>query len=161
MRYCCFLRPAAFTGAIFVLTFLSACKKTTPAPDANTSLLASHSWRLFAFADTDNTYTPPRTIYPTFSAYRLDDAYQFNTDNGLIFNDGTRVAAPGDAPISTGNWQFQNGQAGLSITLRRAVTLGTTGITSTTVYDIVKLSADTLRLRTGTLAQTVVVTLVK
>jgi uncharacterized protein YdaL len=139
----------------------SACHKDAPVPDANTSLLASHSWRLLTFADTDNTSNPPRTTSTTFSAYRLDDTYQFNADNGLIFNDGPLVASPSDAHVSTGTWQFQNTQASLSITLRRAVTLGTTGITSTTVYDVVKLSTDTLRLRTGTLAQTVVVTLVR
>jgi len=100
-------------------------------------------------------------MYSLSSGVRLDDTYQFNVDNGLIFDDGARRAAITDPQISTGSWQFQNAQANLSITLRRAVTLGTTGLSSTTTYDILKLRADTLRLRTGTLAQTVVVTLVK
>jgi len=139
----------------------SACHKNAPTPDATTSLLVAHTWRPFSFADTDNTNRPPTTMYSLSSGVRLDDTYQFNADNGLIFDDGARRAAITDPQISTGSWQFQNAQDNLSITLRRAVTLGTTGLSSTTTYDILKLNADTLRLRTGTLAQTVVVTLVK
>lgn len=146
------------------LVFISSCKKDEPALDTNTSLLASHPWYLSTFADTDNTVTPAKTVFSSFSAYRLDDTYQFNADKGLIFDDGALRATTTDAQITTGNWQFQtnrSNQPGLLITLGRAVTLGTTGISSTTVYDILKLSTDTLRLRAGTQAQTAVVTLVK
>jgi hypothetical protein len=164
MKYFLFIRALAFCSAAVVLIFTSACHKDAPVPDATTVLLASHSWRLLTFTDTDNTYTPPRTTFHIYSAYRLDDNYQFNADNGLVFNDGPLKANPTDAQVSTGTWQFQTNQGnqpGLVITLRRAVTLGTTGITSTTAYDLVKLSADTLRLRTGSRDQTVVVTLVR
>jgi hypothetical protein len=146
---------------VAVAVLSSACHKNAPEPDTTTSLLVAHTWRPYSFADTDNTNTPPTTTYAAVSGARLDDTYQFNTDNELIFNDGTRRAVVTDPQVSTGSWQFQNTQANLSITLRRAVTLGTTGLSSTTIYDILKLSTDTLRLRTGTLAQTAVVTLVK
>jgi hypothetical protein len=155
------LKCLVVSGTILLTVIASACQKDSPAPDANTSLLANHSWRISAFADTDNTAMPPKTedVFVRFPPYRRDDTYQFNSDNGLVFNDGLLKEDASDPQRANGSWQFQNNQTSLTITLNKRVALGTTGSTSSSTYDILKLSADTLRLTNGTGAQTVVVTL--
>ena len=151
-----------FPTATLLTVLFSACKKDIPV-DANTSLLASHPWRISAFADTDNTVKPPETVdvFVSFPIYRRDDTYRFNTDNSLIFDEGSLKENAADAQNTAGKWQFQNEQKSLTITLNKTVALGTTGITSSSTYSILKLRGDTLRLTHGTQAQTVVVTLTR
>ncbi|WP_151086752.1 DUF5004 domain-containing protein [Hymenobacter baengnokdamensis] len=155
-------RPAILIGT-GALLLASACHKDTPAPDANTSLLAAHAWRIVASTSTDNMVTPAQTTnwYATFPVYRKDDTYQFNTDGSLLFDEGQLKEKTTDPQTATGKWQFDAAQQAIAITLGKTVPLGTTGITSTTGYTIRKLSADTLRLTTGTQAQTVVQTLAR
>ena len=157
-------RPLTLSAALLTV-LVSACKKdaSAPVPDANTSLLAGHPWRIVAHTDTDNTATLPKTVntFVNFPAYRLDDTYRFNADNSLTFEEGALKAKAADAQSANGSWQFQNAQSGLTITLGKAVALGTTGSTSSSTYTLLKLSADTLRITNGTRAQTIVITLAK
>ena len=156
-------RSVAYYGMALFMGLFSACKKDAPVADANTSALASHPWRIVAYTDTDNTVNPHKTVdvFVRLSAYRLDDTYQFNADNSLVFDEGRLKANAADAQTAAGKWQFQNAQAELIITLGKAVALGTTGISSSSTYSILKLSADTLRITRGTQAQTLVVTLAR
>ncbi|GAB3861009.1 hypothetical protein GCM10028822_39830 [Hymenobacter terrigena] len=164
MISCQYSRRIAFCGAVLLSIGFSACKKDAPAAlDANTSALAGHPWRIVAYLDTDNTVTPHKTVdvYPGFPAYRRDDTYRFNGDNSLVFEEGQLKANTTDPQSTAGKWQFQNNQAGLTITLARAVALGTTGSSNSSTYNILKLTSDTLRITNGTQSQTVVVTLAK
>lgn len=165
MISCPYSRYLALCGTTLLVGAFSACKKDSPPPalDANTATLASHPWRISAYLDTDNTVAPPKTVdvYPGFPAHRRDDTYQFNGDNSLVFEEGPLKAKATDVQSSAGKWQFYSDQTGLAITLARVVALGTTGSSNTSSYRIVKLSPDTLRIQGGSVAQTIVVTLVK
>jgi Lipocalin-like domain len=165
MIFCQYSRRTALCSIALLAVALSACKKDAPemALDANTGALASHPWHISAYLDTDNTVTPHKTVdvYPGFPAYRRDDTYQFNADNNLVFEEGSLKAKSTDPQTTAGKWQFQNNQAGLTITLARTVALGTTGSTNSSTYSILKLTPDTLRITNGSFAQTIVVTLVK
>lgn len=92
-------------------------------------------------------------------AYRKDDTYLFKADNSLVFDEGVLKQNPSDPQTASGKWQFERNQLELTITLRKPVPLGTIGIGSSTTHSIQELSASTLRLTSGTQAQSVVVTL--
>jgi len=158
-------RYSIFCGAALLTGLVSACKKevSAPAADANTSALVTHPWRIVAFADTDISAKPPKTtnVFVSFPAYRLDDTYQFKLDNSLVFDEGRLKAKSTDAQTTDGSWQFQTDQTRLTITLAKAVALGTTGSTNSSTYSILKLTADTLRITNGSVSQTIVVTLAR
>lgn len=92
-------------------------------------------------------------------AYRKDDTYLFKADKSLVFDEGLLKENAADPQMASGSWQFDNTQTALTITLRKTVPLGTIGSTSSTTHTIQELSATTLRLMSGTQAQTVVITL--
>lgn len=165
MIFSLYSRRVVFGGVALLAGLVSACKKAdaTPPADANTSALASHPWRIVAFTDTDISANPPKktNVFVSFPAYRLDDTYQFNLDNSLVFDEGQLKAKSTDAQTTAGSWQFQTDQTRLTITLAKAVALGTTGSTNSSTYGILKLTSDTLRITNGSVSQTIVVILAR
>ncbi len=157
-----FTRSLIYVGAVGIAAATGACKKdAAAAADANTTMLAAHSWRIVAYTATDPSTQPPKVEdwYASLATYRKDDTYTFNADNSLVFDDKTVKQNAADPQTAAGSWQFQANQSQLTITLRKTVPLGTIGNTSSTTYTIQELSANTLRLLLVGQTQTVQITL--
>lgn len=147
--------------ALLALVAGACSTKESPAPDAKTSSLAAHPWRIVAFTTTDAGAQPPTTVntFQSFPAYRLDDTYRFQTSQDLVFDEGSQKRVAADPQSSDGKWQFRDNQNLLDITLNRSVALGTTGSTATSTYRVLELTDTTLRLEGGSVSQVVVITL--
>ena len=121
------------------LTFTSCKKdKDDPKPQSRTELLTAKNWRLSASTSVNGSVTTDR--YAAMPACRKDDFLKFNSDKSLVNDEGLTRCGSNDPQSRTLVWELTANDTKLGI---RA----TPSSSSQEVYDVVELSASTLKFR--------------
>ena len=122
------------------LSALSSCKKdsTSPAP-SKTELLTAKSWKVTGdvTVETTNGKTTTTDNFATASACEKDNFVKFSGDKKAVFDEGANKCQ-GANQTETGIWDFNSDQTKL--------TLGAPGTSMVGQFDVVELSATTLKL---------------
>lgn len=124
---------------------LSACKKdndATPTAPTRTTLLTPRNWRITALSTTTTaTGGTPTTVdaYAQMPACQKDDFRRFNINNTLVIDESTTKCTTTAPQQTSARWDFNSTQTQLRIT--------GPGTTPAVIYDVLELTATTLRLR--------------
>lgn len=136
---------------LLALTWLAACQKAddapAPAPVSRTDLLTARSWRLSAATTTVVATGAPPVItddYAQLPACERDDFRQFNVNKILFVDAGALRCDPNDPQVRRFSWAFGPNETQLLISSLTGTLLNQ--------YDLVELTASTLRLRETTVS---------
>lgn len=132
---------------------LSACKKDsepTPTASSRTDLLLAKNWRLSAqtttFTSAATNGIPAMTnvadVYATYygDACKRDNSLKFNSNKTIVMDEGATKCSASDPQTQAGTWNFNSDET--KLTLVDPAQGGTLQ-----PFDVVELSATTLRLR--------------
>ncbi|MCB2409304.1 hypothetical protein [Hymenobacter lucidus] len=130
----------------------TSCKKDNEdvKPQSKSDLLTAKSWRASAavYTITSGTATNSIDLYngvdpnknPYTPACTKDDFLKFNTDKSAVFDEGATRCSPSDPQSSKGAWDFTSNESKLLLS-------ETSTSSSGELYDIVELSATTLKIK--------------
>lgn len=119
-----------------------ACKKEADDP-GKPALLTAPSWRVSARTHTTTfSYGSPsvRDEYATMGTCEKDNYTTFNADHTVLADEGATKCNAAAPQTDTGTWSLSSHDAQLTI-------VGTAPGSSPLVYEVLELSATTLRLR--------------
>ena len=119
---------------------LSSCKKSetaAPTPLTKTQLISAKSWKLTAVTVKKNNDAPVDEFLD-YDACEKDDLYTYRANNTYEANEGATKCNPSANQIrATGTWAFTTNETKLSTTVGTFVN----------IYDLVELTATTLKVR--------------
>lgn len=128
---------------LFAAAALGACKKNDDnAPRSNTDLLTARNWRLSAETTTTVINNGPPTTadsYANQDACERDNFVKFNADKTVVSDEGPTLCSASDPQTQAGTWKLANNDTQLTISDPTAPGTGQ-------AFDVVALSASTLRL---------------
>jgi hypothetical protein len=132
------------TPFLLLVAALAACKKDNASGLPRTDLLTAHKWRLTAQTTTvvSNGTTTVTDEYAKLAACQRDNFTQFNPDNTLVIHEGATTCNPQSPQTWDGDWEYVNGDQNK---LRFSAYVSS----YRAPFDILELSATTLRLRNG------------
>ena len=121
----------------------TSCKKDKddPKPKSKTELLTAKNWRLSAATSVIGPITID--VYAAQDACDKDDFLKFNTNKSLIFDEGLTKCDLRDPQSITGAWD-------LTVNDTKLKMQETSNPASAEVYDVVEISASTLKIKQTT-----------
>lgn len=130
---------------LLVAAALGACrKKDDVAPvDSQTGFLTAKNWRETAETTTtviNGGAATTEDTYAALSACKRDDFAKFNTDNSYVGDEGPTKCSTSAPQTQVGKWSFNSDRTKLTLT-------DPTNPNTNKTFDLVELSATTMRLR--------------